>query len=309
MIKYSIVIPVFNEEEVLPETYKRLTSVMSSLNSEYELIFIDDGSIDNSSIKIKEFYKSDKSVKLLELSRNFGHQIAISAGIEYASGNAIIIIDADLQDPPELIPQMIEKWEEGYEVVYGKRIGRKGESFLKKVTAFIFYRLFQKLTNSDVPLDTGDFRLIDKKVGNVIKKMSEKSRYMRGLFFWTGFKQTHLEYVREERHAGSSKYSLSKMFDFAVDAIFSFSYLPLKMATLLGFNMSLISFLYLLFVIYEKYIVKDTVIGWASVIAVNLFFNGIMLIILGIIGEYTGRIYEETKCRPLYVLREKTGFS
>lgn len=308
MIKYSIVIPVFNEEAVLGEAYKRLKSVMSSLNNEYELIFIDDGSTDSSSEKIKEFYKDDNSIKLLEFSRNFGHQIAISAGIEYASGEAIVIMDADLQDPPEIIPEMIKKWEEGYEIVYGKRIGRKGESFLKKLTAFIFYRLFKKLTNNNVPLDTGDFRLIDRKVCDVINKMGEKSRYMRGLFSWTGFKQTHVEYLRQERFAGSSKYSLSKMFEFAVDAIFSFSYVPLKIATLLGFNISLISFLYLLFVIYQKYVIKDTVIGWASVIAVNLFFNGIMLIILGIIGEYTGRIYEETKCRPLYILREKTGF-
>ncbi|OGI20709.1 MAG: glycosyltransferase [Candidatus Melainabacteria bacterium RIFCSPHIGHO2_02_FULL_34_12] len=308
MIKYSIVIPVFNEEPVIQEFYSRLKKVMDSTNENYELIFINDGSYDSTGELVKNFAKKDSKVKLLNFSRNFGHQIAISAGLDYASGDATVIIDADLQDPPEIIIEMIKKWKEGYEVVYGKRIKRKGETFFKKFTAFVFYRLLKNLTSFDIPVDTGDFRLIDKKICNIIKGLSEKSRYLRGLISWMGFKQTSVEYIRDERHAGYTKYYLRNLLKLALDGITSFSYKPLKLAYYFGFGLSGFSFLYLLILIYQKLFIKTTIPGWSSVIAVILFFNGIILIILGIIGEYIGRIYEETKGRPLYILRDKVGF-
>ena len=308
MPKYSIVIPIFNEEPVIPEFYSRIKKVMNSCGDDYELIFINDGSTDTSRDLIKELNKKDNSIKLLDFSRNFGHQIAISAGLDFADGDAVVIIDADLQDPPEVILKMIQKWKEGYEIVYGRRLKRKGETFFKEITAYIFYRLLKALTNHDIPLDSGDFRLIDKKVCNTMRNLTEKSRYMRGLISWVGFKQTYVEYVRDERYAGETKYPLKKMIKFAMDAITSFSYKPLRIATCIGFTLSLVSFTYLVIVIYQKLFTNTTIIGWASVTAVNLFFNGIVLIILGIIGEYIGRIYEETKNRPLYILRDKIGF-
>ena len=308
MVKYSVIIPIFNEELVIQELYSRLKKVMDAGEGDYELVFVNDGSTDSSPSMIKKLCEKDNYVKLLNFSRNFGHQIAISAGLDHASGDAIIIIDADLQDPPEVIPEMIKKWKEGYEVVYGKRMQRKGETFLKKITAYIFYRFLKSMTSYDVPMDTGDFRLIDKKVCENIKKLGEKSRYMRGLISWVGFNQTFVEYVREERLAGKTKYPLRKMIHFALDAITSFSYKPLRLASYLGFILSVFSFIYLLVVIYQKLFTSTTIVGWTSVIAVNLLFNGIVLIILGIIGEYIARIYEESKNRPLYVLREKVGF-
>jgi dolichol-phosphate mannosyltransferase len=308
MSKYSIVIPVFNEELVVKTTYERLKNVLNNIDGEYELIFIDDGSTDKTAELIKECSLSDVHVKLLSFSRNFGHQIAISAGIDYADGDAVIIIDADLQDPPEVIPEMIKKWKEGYEIVYGKRVKRKGESIFKIITAFAFYRVLKKITQYDIPLDSGDFRLIDKKVCDVIKKLGEKSRYMRGLVCWVGFKHTFVEYDRDERLAGETKYPFNKMFQFAMDAITSFSYKPLRLASYIGFTISGLSFIYLLVVIYQRFFTDTTIVGWTSVIAVSLFFNGIILVMLGIVGEYIGRIYEEVKDRPLYVLRDKVGF-
>ena len=308
MAKYSLVIPVYNEEVVIVETHKRLVKVIASIGEDFELIFINDGSTDSTGALIKEICKKNNNVKLLEFSRNFGHQTAISAGIDFAKGEATIIIDADLQDPPEVIPEMIKKWKEGFEVVHGKRIKRKGESLFKKLTAFLFYRLLKNLTSFDIAVDSGDFRLIDKKVCATIKNMHEKSRYMRGLFSWVGYSQTFVEYVREERFAGETKYPLKKMLQFALDAITSFSYRPLRIASYIGFLLSCVSFLYLLIVIYQRLFTNTTITGWTSVIVVNLFFFGIVLIILGIIGEYIGRIYEETKNRPLYILKDKLGF-
>lgn len=307
--KYSIIVPVYNEELVLSHTYERLAKVMNLVSGDYELIFINDGSSDNTDNIIKDLCKKDSRIKLLNFSRNFGHQIAISAGIDFASGDAAIIIDADLQDPPEVIPEMIKKWQEGYEVVHGKRIKRKGETLFKKITAFLFYRLLKNLTSFDIAVDAGDFRLIDKKVYETIKNMHEKSRYMRGLFSWVGYKQTFVEYVRDERFAGETKYPLRKMVQFALDAVTSFSYKPLRVASYIGFLLSCVSFLYLIVVIYQRLFTNTTITGWTSVIAVNLFFFGIVLIILGIIGEYIGRIYEESKDRPLYILRDKVGFN
>lgn len=300
----SVVVPLFNEELVLQETYKRLISVMDSINEPYELVFVNDGSKDNTALILRKLCEADARVKLVDFSRNFGHQMASTAGMDYSLGDTVVLIDADLQDPPEIIPEMIKKWREGYEVVYGVRTKRIGETFLKKLTAKLFYRFLSSMTEVDMPLDTGDFRLIDRKVCDVLKTANEKSRYIRGLISWLGFKQTGIEYVRDKRFAGETKYPLKKMLKFAFDGITSFSYKPLKLAAYFGSFISVLSFLYLLVVIYQGLFTNSTVAGWASTLAVSLFFNGIVLIILGIIGEYIGRIYDEAKGRPLYIVRE-----
>ncbi|NLP30039.1 MAG: glycosyltransferase family 2 protein, partial [Clostridiales bacterium] len=284
----SIVIPMYNEEEVIKETYYRLKRVMDQSTESYELIFVNDGSRDRSADIIAELARTDKNIRLIDFSRNFGHQIAVTAGMDYAQGKAVVIIDADLQDPPEVIPRMLEKWREGYEVVYGKRLKRHGETIFKKSTAFLFYRILGALTDDNIPRDTGDFRLIDRKVCDTMKGMNEKNRFLRGMVSWVGFKQTAVEYVRDQRWAGETKYPLKKMLKLASDAILSFSYKPLKLATYLGFLLSVSGFLYLLFVLYQRLFTDNTLAGWASIIAVNLVFHGITLIILGILGEYVG---------------------
>lgn len=308
MVKYSVVIPLYNEEEVLRESYKRLKSVMDSVGEAYELVFVNDGSRDKTPQIARDICLEDKNVRLIDFSRNFGHQVAITAGMDFAGGEAIIVIDADLQDPPEVIPLMIDKWKEGYEVVYGKRAKRKGETWFKKVSAKLFYRLLSSMTTVDIPVDTGDFRLIDRKVCDVLSSLKEKNRYVRGLVSWAGFNQCAVEYVRDERFAGETKYPLKKMLRFALDGITSFSYKPLKFATYAGFSLSIGGFLYLIFVIIQRLSGAVMEAGWASLLAVSLFFNGVVLIMLGIIGEYIGRIYDESKDRPLYILREKVGF-
>jgi dolichol-phosphate mannosyltransferase len=308
-VKYSVIVPMYNEEEVIEHTYERLKLVMDSADDSYELIFVNDGSKDRTVELISMIGDFDPSVRLINFSRNFGHQIAISAGMDYAQGDAIVVIDADLQDPPEVILDMIAKWKEGYEVVYGKRLKRKGETVFKKLTAKIFYRTLRSLTNVDIPVDTGDFRLIDRKVCDVLRGLKEKNRFVRGLVSWIGFRQTMVEYEREERFAGETKYPLKKMIAFAIDGITSFSYKPLKIATYIGFTLSFTSFLYLLVVIFQKLFTGSTIAGWASIVAVNLLFNGIILMLLGIIGEYIGRIYDESKNRPLYIVREVKGFA
>ena len=300
----SVVIPVFNEELVVQETYKRMKLVMDSLNKPYELIFVNDGSRDKTAMMVGKICDTDSNVKLIDFSRNFGHQLAITAGMDYAIGDSIVVIDADLQDPPEVIPEMIQKWSEGYDVVFGKRLKRKGETLFKKITAKFFYRFLKTMTDVDIPVDAGDFRLIDRKVCDALKAVNEKSRYIRGIISWLGFKQTGVEYVRDKRFAGETKYPLKKMIKFALDAITSFSYKPLKLASYFGTFISFLSFIYLLFVLYLRLFTDNTIEGWASTLAVSLFFNGIVLIILGIIGEYIGRIYEEVKGRPLYIIRE-----
>ncbi len=308
-IKYSIVVPLYNEEEVVLESYKRLKAVMDSLSEPYELIFVNDGSRDRTAFIVKEICSRDKNVKLINFARNFGHQIAITAGMDYASGEAIVVIDGDLQDPPEVIPKMIEKWREGYDVVYGKRAERKGETFFKKFTAKMFYRFLRRMTDVDIPLDTGDFRLIDRKVCDALKLVNERNRFVRGLISWLGFRQTGVEFVREKRFAGVTKYPLKKMLKLAFDGIASFSYKPLKLSSYTGVALSGLSFIYLLVVVVERIFFKEsTQPGWASIIAVNLFFNGIILLMLGIIGEYIGRIYDEAKGRPLYIINDTENF-
>jgi dolichol-phosphate mannosyltransferase len=304
-IRYTIIIPVYNEEAVINESYRRLTRVMESVDEAYELLFINDGSEDRTVELIEALAEKDGCVKLLDFSRNFGHQIAITAGMDYARGDAIVIIDADLQDPPELIPQMIEKWKEGYEVVYAKRSQRKGESLFKKWTAALFYRLMGAMAEVKIPLDTGDFRLMDRKVCDAMQGIREKNRFVRGLVSWVGFRQIAIEYVREERYAGETKYPLKKMLRFSIDGITSFSYKPLKLATYFGFVVSLVSFAYLVVSLGEKVFSTSADAGWSSLIACLMLLNGVILILVGILGEYVGRIYDETKNRPLYILRNK----
>lgn len=308
MIKYSVIVPLFNEEAVVCETHKRLSAVMNQTDGEYEIIFVNDGSRDSTETLVKQIMQNDSHVCLINFSRNFGHQTAISAGMDNARGQAIVVIDADLQDPPEVILEMIARWKEGYDVVYGKRSVREGETVFKKATAKIFYRFLASLTDIDIPTDTGDFRLIDRKVCDAMKTLKEKNRYIRGLVSWLGFKQTSVTYVRKERFAGETKYPLKKMLSFAGDAVTSFSDKPLKIAGYAGYLLSFISFIYLLYVVIRKITVGDFGEGWASIVAINLFFNGVILIVLGIMGEYIGRIYDECKNRPLYVIAEKLGF-
>lgn len=308
MIRYSVVIPVYNEEAVAEESYRRLKQVMDSTAEEYELIFVNDGSRDKTAEILSNICEQDSSVKLINFSRNFGHQTAITAGMDHSSGQAVVVIDADLQDPPEVILEMIAKWKEGYDVVYGQRLKRKGETFFKKTTAKLFYRLLASMTSVDIPVDTGDFRLIDRKVCDVMSSLTEQNRYVRGLVSWVGFHQTAVSYVREERFAGETKYPLKKMLKFAMDGITAFSYKPLKLSTYVGFFVAVCSFLYLIVVLCLRFFTETTVTGWASTLAVSLIFNGVILMMLGIIGEYIGRIYDEAKNRPLYIIREKKGF-
>ncbi|MFD2618535.1 glycosyltransferase family 2 protein [Terrilactibacillus laevilacticus] len=299
---YSIIVPVYNEEAVILTTYQRLQNVLEATSESYELIFVNDGSRDMTVSLLKGL--GDENVKIIDFSRNFGHQVAITAGMDYAEGDAVIVIDADLQDPPELILEMIEKWKEGYEIVYAKRTIRKGESFFKKKTAALFYRLLRLSADVDIPLDTGDFRLIDRKVCDEIKRIPEKNRFVRGLVSWVGFRQTAIEYEREERYAGETKYPLKKMLKLSIDGITSFSYKPLKMASFSGILLSFVGFIYMLFVIYLKVFTNHTVTGWASLIVIQLLFSGLVLFNLGIVGEYIGRIYDEARDRPLYIVKE-----
>lgn len=304
----SVVVPVYNEEEVIKETYKRLKAAMDNIKEEYEIIFVNDGSKDKTRDIIMGICETDKTIKLIDFSRNFGHQTAITAGMDFSCGQAVVVIDADLQDPPEIIVKMLEKWREGYDVVFGQRVKREGETFFKKVTSKLFYRTLNRLTEVSIPVDTGDFRLIDRKVCEALKLIKEKNRYIRGIISWLGFKSAPVEFVREKRFAGTTKYPLKKMIKFATDAIMSFSYKPLKIASYFGVFVSFISFVYLIVMIVLKLTGSEFIQGWTSLIAISLFFNGIILIILGIIGEYIGRIYDEAKGRPLYVVSEIVNF-
>ena len=307
-LQYSIVIPLYNEENVIYICWNTVNKIMQKLSEKFEIILVNDGSIDKTQVIAEELCRKNSNTKLINFSRNFGHQAAISAGIQYASGKAIVIIDADLQDPPELIPEMIKKWKDGYHVVYAKRKKRKGEGFFKKITALFFYRFLNNLTDINIPLNTGDFRLIDSRIKNELNLLPEKSRYVRGLITWLGFKQTYISYIREKRYAGKSKYPITKILKFAVDGITAFSYKPLRLATISGIFLSFLSFAYLIFIIYQRFFTTTTIKGWSSIIVINLFFNGFILIILGILGEYVGRIYEEVKMRPLYIIQNTIGF-
>jgi glycosyltransferase involved in cell wall biosynthesis len=299
----SIILPCFNEENNLGELYSGLRSVMQAIGEEYELIFINDGSTDNSFIKLAELCAADRTVKVIEFSRNFGHQQAICAGLDYAQGDAVIMMDADLQHPPELISELIAKWREGYEIVYTVRNDPPGTSLFKKITAKTFYRLINMLTKINIPENSADFRLLDKKVVKVFRSLKERSKFLRGLVGWIGFKQYAVLFNAIPRYAGKTKYSLGKMIRFAFDGITSFSAFPLHVATVLGALVSVFSFLYAAYAIYIRLFTREAFPGWASVLVAVLFLGGVQLLCLGIIGEYLNRVYEETKGRPSYIVR------
>ena len=303
--RYSIVAPVLNEEEGLTEFYRRTASIMDSLDGSCELLLIFDGSTDRSPEIGAALREQDPRVKLIRFSRNFGHQIAISAGIDYAEGDAVIIIDSDLQDPPEVIPDLVAKWREGYEIVYAQRAQREGETFFKLLTAAVFYRVIRRLASIDIPPDTGDFRLIDRKVALALRQVREHHRFMRGLSVWVGFRQTGIRYVRQERFAGATQYPLGKMVRFATDAITGFSYVPLQLATTVGFWVSAAALIAIPVVAFLRWVYKeDFFFGQATTLIAVLFLGGVQLISLGILGEYLGRIYDEVKQRPLYLTVE-----
>ena len=300
----SVIIPVYNEEENVQNLYQRLSSVMQNLKVSYELIFVNDGSKDNSLALIKLLAKKYDEVKYIDFSRNFGHQVAVTAGLDKTKGNTIVIIDADLQDPPELIGDMYKKWKEGYEVVYAKRKTREGESFLKLWTAKVFYRILGKMTAISIPVDTGDFRLIDKKIVEVLREMPEKNKFLRGQISWIGFNQTFVSYERQKRQGGETGYTYRKMLRFALDGITAFSDVPLKIVTYFGFIVSIFSFLVAIYALYSKFILEDYVQGWTSLIITILFLGGIQMIAIGIIGEYLSRMNHNIRNRPLYIIRE-----
>jgi polyisoprenyl-phosphate glycosyltransferase len=305
---YSVVIPVYNEAEVLPTLYDRLTRVLNGLGEPYEIIFVDDGSADESPLLLQDLQAKDERVKFLSLSRNFGHQIAITAGLDHSTGQAVVVMDADLQDPPEVIPRLIEQWRKGYDIVFAVREKRRGEGLFKRATAALFYRILRHLTATEIPLDAGDFRLMSRKAVETLNDIRERNRFIRGLAGWIGFRQTSVSFVRDIRHAGETKFPLKKMLRFALTGIISFSLVPLQLAGYLGFLVSSVSFFYMMYAIGLKLFTDRVVLGWTSVMVAVLFLGGVQLLSLGIIGEYIGRIYEEVKQRPLYIVDEARGF-
>jgi dolichol-phosphate mannosyltransferase len=300
----SIILPCYNEEDNLDELYSRLSFVMESVGEPYEIIFVDDGSTDNTLNKLIDFCRTEKQCRVFEFSRNFGHQQAISAGLDNAQGDAVIMMDTDLQHPPELIPTLIEKWKEGYEIVYTIRNDPPGTSLFKKMTARIFYKLINTLANVNIPENSADFRLLDKKVVEQLRLMKEKTKFFRGLISWVGFNKCAVYYEASPRHAGKSKYSVWKMIKFAYDGITSFSAFPLHIATALGALVSFFSFLYAVYAIYARFFTNQTLPGWTSVLVAVLFLGGVQLLSLGLIGGYLGKAYEELKQRPSYIIRD-----
>lgn len=304
-IIYSIIAPVYNERESLPELYRRVSAVMDANGEPWELVLVDDGSTDGSTEQIVELARKDSRVRPIIFARNFGHQIAITAGWDYARGKAIVIIDADLQDPPEVILELARKWKEGYEVVYAVRAEREGEGWFKKLTAAIFYRLIYKITDVKIPLDTGDFRLMDRKVVDILKQMSERHRFPRGMSAWVGFRQIGVDYKRAARYGGVTKYPFRKMVLLALNAITSFSYFPLQVATYFGFASAGLAILAIPVVVYLRMTGNPQFTGQATTLIAVLFLGGVQLISLGILGEYIGRLYDEAKGRPLYIVRQE----
>lgn len=301
---FSIIAPVFNEKDILPELVMRVQEVMDTTGDPWELVLVDDGSTDGSTDAIRAYGEKDKRIRPVIFARNFGHQLAVTAGLDYARGQAVVIIDADLQDPPEVILDLIEKWRQGYEVVYAVRAERTGESWFKLFTASLFYRIIYRITDVDIPMDTGDFRLLDRKVVEVIKQMRERHRFLRGMSVWVGFKQVGVEYRRSARFAGETKYPFKKMLKFALDAITSFSFFPLQVATYLGFISAGLSILAIPVVIAMRLAGSQAFFGQATTLIAVLFLGGVQLISLGILGEYIGRLYDEAKGRPLYIVTE-----
>lgn len=305
----SIVSPIFNEEDTLPEFYRRLSAVLQEYGDQYEIVLVNDGSRDNSLNMMREINANDQRVKIVNLSRNFGHQIAICAGMDHASGNIIAIMDSDLQDPPEVLPKFFGKQKEGYDVVYAVRKNRK-EGILKKTAYAVFYRLLIRMANVNIPLDSGDFCVISRRVLDILKTMPERNRFLRGLRSWIGLCQIGLEYDRDKRFAGEVKYTFSKLFKLAFDGFVSFSYIPLRVSSVMGLIVSALSFIGVIIIFYLSFFTSRTVAvpGWASVVVSIFFIGGVQLLTIGIIGEYIGRIYDEVKQRPLYVIQDKIGF-
>ncbi|MDD7574684.1 MAG: glycosyltransferase family 2 protein [Bacteroidales bacterium] len=303
-MEISAIIPSYNEQDNVGLMYERMTKTLSKISPDYEIIYINDCSKDQTLLRIKELAAKDTHVKYLSFSRNFGHQIAVSAGLDYCSGKAVVIIDGDLQDPPELIEQMYEKYKEGYKVVYARRTSREGETWFKKATAKIFYRLLASMTSIDIPVDVGDFRLIDQVIVKHLRNMPEKSKYIRGQISWIGYKQTFVNYHRDARIYGKTNYPLRKMLRFALDGITAFSDKPLKIASGLGIVAAIVSLLALVYALVAHFCFNSTITGWTSLILSVLFIGGVQLITIGIIGEYIARINNDVRNRPLYILEE-----
>lgn len=305
IVEISVILPVFNEEKHLFDLHDNISQELTNAGySSFEIIFVNDGSTDNSLRIIKSLAYEKSKVFYIDLSRNFGHQIASTAGIEKSRGNYVVLMDSDFQDPPELLPKLIEKAKEGYDVVYAKRKSRKGESIIKKITAKFFYRVLRSITKFDIPIDVGDFRVMSRKVVKVLCQMSEQEKFIRGQIAWIGLKQTYVEFDRPKRKYGKTSFSLRKMVRFATDGITSFSDFPLKFATYLGFFVSFIAFILMIWALYQRLIIHEYVEGWTSIILSVLFIGGIQLICIGIIGEYISRIGANIKNRPLYVINE-----
>ena len=303
-IRYSVIAPIFNEAGNIPELYRRVKETLEQTGESWELLMIDDGSTDGSTDEIRQLASQDDHIRPIIFARNFGHQIAVTAGLDYSRGQAVVIIDSDLQDPPEVILEMIARWKEGFEVVYAQRAEREGETWFKLLTANIFYRLIYRITDVKIPMDTGDFRLMDRKVVEVMKQMRERHRFLRGMSSWVGFKQTGVTYKRAARFSGETKYPLKKMVKFASDAITSFSYFPLQLAMYLGFISAGLSIIAIPVVIILRMVGEHAFLGQATTLIAVLFLGGVQLISLGILGEYIGRLYDEAKGRPLYIVRE-----
>jgi glycosyltransferase involved in cell wall biosynthesis len=304
----SVVIPLYNEEPNIDYLLERLERVLTDLNMKHEIVCVNDGSKDDTLARLIEHHYRNPAVKVVNLSRNFGKEIALTAGLDYAAGAAVVPIDADLQDPPELIGELIAKWHEGYDVVYAIRRSRQGESWLKRFTANVFYRVIGRMSHVPIPRNTGDFRLLDRKVVEALKRLPERTRFMKGLFSWVGFRQTSIFYDRAQRHKGQTKWNYWRLWNFAIDGITSFSLTPLKVWTYVGVFLALLSFLYAIFLVIRTLLFGIVVPGYASLMVTMLFLGAIQLITLGIIGEYLGRIYDEVKQRPLYLVRNSYGF-
>jgi glycosyltransferase involved in cell wall biosynthesis len=303
----SVIVPIYNEQQIIHELYLRLQKTVSQISENYELIFVNDGSKDHSLLELLKLSEKDSRVFYINFSRNFGHQIAVTAGLDASKGKAVVIIDGDLQDPPELISELFQKYQEGYEVVYAKRKKRNGESVFKKITAKLFYRTLKRITSIDIPLDTGDFRLIDRIVVNYLNQMPEQNKFLRGQIAWLGFKQTEVLFDRDKRKYGKTGYSIIKMLRFAMDGITSFSDMPLKLVTKLGFTISFVSFIIILYAIYSHFVLNQTITGWTSLIISSMFIGGVQLISIGVIGEYISRMNKNILKRPLYII-ENTNY-
>ncbi len=302
MKKLQIIVPVFNEQEVVDVFYEKMKQILVTCQVDWTILFVDDGSVDGTVQHIEFLHHKDPRVGLISLSRNFGKEYALTAGLDHADADAVVVIDVDLQDPPELIPQMLEEWQKGYDVIYATRRKREGETYLKKATASWFYKIINKMSKISIPKDTGDYRLMDIKAVRAVNKLRESNRFMKGIFAWVGYKQKAIYFDRKERFAGDTKFNMRKLFSFAMDGITSFSYVPLKFATWIGTVVALFSFLYGIKVILKALIFGGDPQGYPTMMVVILFLGGIQLMALGIIGEYLGRLFEENKQRPLYLI-------